>query len=191
MERLLIIALILLTWLFFYSYIQVEDETVILSNKLMASELELFKLKREKIKLDNLTEELEENIINLKNDNLELEFRLKGADIQLIDCKQNEPDFLRIARGVANAKYIPDVYDCTEFSHDLKSELIKAGYNVRTVLGYYNYIDGITCSEFDKEKWDCLHSWVCMGNTEEDICFEAVNGELISHSDYEKYYVVK
>jgi len=101
-------------------------------------------------------------------------------------CYDNTPSFLKIARNISKNEYIPHVYDCTQFSTDLTIRLRGLGWKVRPIVGFYYGVNGINCTEFDKEEWNCKHEWVIL-----EVPIEAVTGEIIEPDYYREYYSLK
>ena len=102
----------------------------------------------------------------------------------LQSCEEQVPSFQSIAKQIASEhEWIADEYDCSQFSYDLTIALRQAGYDAHTQTGYWHYIDGETCSEFDKEHWNCKHEWVMVR-----VFIEATTGEIIEPKTYEREY---
>ena len=94
-----------------------------------------------------------------------------------------------IAYKNAQHEYIPDVYDCTQFSENLVKELRNEGYNAIKVCGFVdeNNIYHITeCMNNDMvmipNKYDknyIGHAWVYLQDYK--MFIEATNGEIIDN----------
>ena len=165
--------------------------------KLRTDELEL-----ENENLRNQVHNYKENQIKLQSDLTECEnevivcvnnmthcFSRLGYYEYMLDGLSNElPSFLVVARDIAYShEWVANEYDCTEFSRDTKHELSKLGWDTELVTGYLYNIGGETCDNYNKEMFDCRHSWVCL----KEVCLETTGGTVIEPFIYGEEYKPK
>lgn len=90
---------------------------------------------------------------------------------------------LRVSRSiVTNHTYQYGVFDCTQFSEELVSELSQLNISAECVAGYiYN-------PEIHYRKY--LHTWVEVNLSEGWFPVEATSGEIIDVDEYNNYFTV-
>src|SRR4030042_373514 len=98
-------------------------------------------------------------------------------------CLDSGPSFMKAVEDITDHDYVPDVYDCTEFSTDLVMALRDDGWKARQVTGYYYGNNGTSCGPEEERRYDCRHSWVIV-----EVPVEATGGWIIEPGIYDKYY---